>query len=114
MKFIIYILKAFLTQPKVVQFISPFFTQLRLLLFIFISLAIPHTTTTNATRRLGNNKKRVKSSELYHQSKMTDGGSEEAENPGKRKGEQIKIIYLLHFSFLYLLSYRCIANTAIT
>ncbi|CAD6999246.1 unnamed protein product [Ceratitis capitata] len=36
-------------------------------------------------RYKGNNKKRVKSSELYHQSKMTDGGSEEAENPGKRK-----------------------------
>ncbi|XP_054743973.1 limbic system-associated membrane protein isoform X1 [Anastrepha obliqua] len=36
-------------------------------------------------RYKGGGKKRIKSSELYHQSKAGDGGSEESENPGKRK-----------------------------
>nr|XP_036232496.1 opioid-binding protein/cell adhesion molecule homolog [Bactrocera oleae] len=36
-------------------------------------------------RYKGNNKKRIKSSELYHQSKASDGGSVDMENPGKRK-----------------------------
>uniref|UniRef100_A0A0A1WQT5 Neurotrimin n=1 Tax=Zeugodacus cucurbitae TaxID=28588 RepID=A0A0A1WQT5_ZEUCU len=36
-------------------------------------------------RYKGSNKKRIKSSELYHQSKVTDGSSMDMENPGKRK-----------------------------